>query len=69
MSEMTLTQRLNQRIEQLEAALKPFADAHHNMIAPNQIIDPYDHITLHDLRVAAETVTEKGSQSRKQSLK
>ena len=40
-------------IERLRAVLKPFADAHHAMSTPNQIIDPYEHITLHDLRMAA----------------
>ena len=56
-----IVRQKNKRIEQLEAALRPFADAHHNMIVPNQIINPYDHITLHDLRVAAETQQEQNN--------
>jgi len=47
------------RIEELESALQPFAKAHKSMSAPNQIIDPYEHITLHDLRMAAEALGDR----------
>ena len=49
----------NARIEQLEGALRPFADVHIAMSEPNRIIDPYEHITLHDLRMAAEALQEQ----------
>jgi len=42
--------------ERLRAVLKPFADAHYAMAEPNIIIDPYDHITLYDIRQAAEAL-------------
>ena len=45
-----------QEIERLRAALEPFAKAHEAMSEPNLIIDPYEHITLHDLRVAHEAL-------------
>lgn len=46
------------RIDELEGALEPFAKAHQAMSEPNRIIDPYEHITLHDLRVANEALGE-----------
>ena len=42
--------------ERLRAVLKPFAGAHYAMAEPNIIIDPYDHITLYDIRQAAEAL-------------
>ena len=49
-------ERLTADNEKLRAALKPFADAHYAMAEPNIIIDPYDHITLYDIRQAAEAL-------------
>ena len=49
-------ERLTADNEKLRAALKPFADAHYAMAEPNIIIDPYDHITLYDIRDAAEAL-------------
>jgi hypothetical protein len=51
-------QKAFEDLERLRGALEPFAKAHDAMLVPGMIIDPYDHITLHDLRMAAEALKE-----------
>ena len=53
-----IVKQKNAEVKRLRAALEPFAKAHEAMIEPNRIIDPYEHITLHDLRVASEALKD-----------